>query len=89
MATPTSPGPGRHVAMSRGFTNIDARACIDGTAKDLGLRGFDCLTRGARVDAPAPVTKSRSFPAPGDVTPPTVALPFPPDGRVIDARTVK
>jgi subtilisin len=88
MATPHVSGTGA-LLMSRGFTNLDARAHIDGTAKDLGYPGFDLFYGWGRVDALAAVTKSPSFPPPGDVTPPTVAFVFPPDGWVIDSNTAK
>ena len=87
MATPHVSGTGA-LLMSRGFTNLVARAQIDGTAKDLGFPGFDLLYGWGRVDALAAVTKSPSFPPPGDVTPPTVAFVSPSDGWVIDTNTV-
>jgi subtilisin len=88
MATPHVSGTGA-LLMSRGFTNLDARAHIDGTAKDLGYPGFDLFYGWGRVDALAAVTQTPSFPPPGDVTPPTVAFVFPPDGWVIDSNTAK
>jgi len=87
MATPHVSGTGA-LLMSRGFTSLDARAHIDGTAKDLGFPGFDLFYGWGRVDALAAVTKSPSFPPPGDVTPPTVAFASPPDGYVITVNTV-
>src|SRR5207245_6345158 len=82
MATPHVSGTGA-LLMSRGFTNLDARAHIDGTAKDLGFPGFDLFYGWGRVDALAAVTKSPSFPPPGDVTPPTVAFVSPSDCWVL------
>ncbi len=84
MATPHVSGTGA-LLMSRGFTNLDAWAAINGTAKDLGDPGFDTLFGYGRVDAKAAVSGA----PPGDVTPPTVAFVFPTDGWVIDSNMVK
>ncbi len=88
MATPHVSGTGA-LLMSRGLTNQQAWNQMSGTAKDLGFAGFDLFYGWGRVDALAAVTKSPSFPPPGDVTPPTVEFVFPPDGWVIDSNTVK
>ena len=87
MATPHVSGVGA-LLVSRGFNNLDARAHIDGTAKDLGYPGFDLLYGWGRVDALAAITKSPSFPPPGDLTPPTVKIDSPADGYVVDQQTV-
>jgi subtilisin len=83
MATPHVSGTGA-LLMSRGFTNLDARAAIDGTAKDLGDPGFDTVFGFGRVDALAAVSGA----PPDDVTPPTVAFVFPTEGWVIDRNRV-
>lgn len=83
MATPHVSGTGA-LLMSRGFTNLDAWAAINGTARDLGDPGFDTLFGYGRVDALAAVSGA----PPDDVTPPTVAFVFPTDGWVIDRNRV-
>ncbi len=88
MATPHVSGTGA-LLMSRGFTNLEARAHIERTAKDLGARGFDFYYGWGRIDALAAVTESASFPLTGNMTPPTVAFVFPPDGWVIDGNLIK
>jgi subtilisin family serine protease/NAD-dependent dihydropyrimidine dehydrogenase PreA subunit len=76
MATPHVSGTGA-LLRSRAFTNLDAQAHIDGTAKDLGFPGFDLFYGWGRVDALAAVTKPPTFPPPGNVTLPTMAFVFP------------
>ncbi len=83
MATPHVSGTGA-LLMSRGFANLDARAAINGTAKDLGDPGFDTLFGYGRVDALAAVSSA----PPVDVTPPIVAFVFPTDGWVVDRNRV-
>jgi subtilisin family serine protease len=88
MATPHAAGVGA-LLMSRNRTNLEARALIDGTAKDVGDPGFDQLSGNGRVDAflAAHGTPLPSPPPPIDVTPPTVSITFPADGTPVARRS--
>jgi len=88
MATPHVSGVGA-LLMSRSRTNLEARALIDGTAKDVGDPGFDQLFGNGRVDAflASNGTPLPSPPPPIDVTAPTVSIISPADGETVARRS--